>query len=46
MLVLNIPKLYDKKQNATKRNKTRFKAKQNLFEEILRQEIENANKKK
>ena len=31
MLVLNIPKLYDKKQNVTKRV-----LKQNLFEEIDR----------
>ena len=39
MPILNIPKLYDKNQNATKRNIKPNKAKFNLFEEILRQEI-------
>ena len=46
MLVLNIPKLYDKKQNATKRNIKPNKAKLNLFDEILRKEIEKKNKTK
>ena len=45
MLVLNIPKLYDKKRTV-KRNVKPNKAKLSLFDEILRQEIKKKNKTK